>query len=127
MITFPPLARSYGGSAMPVSPIPTGYHSITPYITVRGAAKALQFYKAAFGPKDIMRFDVPHGTVAHAEIEIGDSRIMLADEMPEYGNRGPESLGGTTCGLCIFLPNVDAAFAKALAVGAKVFKPLQDQ
>jgi PhnB protein len=112
---------------MPVSPIPAGYHSITPYITVRGAAKALEFYKAAFGAKEIMRFAMPDGTVAHAEIEIGDSRVMLGDEMPAYGNRGPESLGGTAGGLCIYLPNVDAAFAKAVAAGAKVFKPVQDQ
>jgi PhnB protein len=112
---------------MPVSPIPAGYRSITPYITVRGAAKALEFYKAAFGAKEIMRFEMPGGVVAHAEIEIGDSRIMLADEMPEYGNRGPESLGGASGGLCIFLPNVDVAFAKAVAAGAKTTKPVQDQ
>src|SRR6201986_631743 len=112
---------------MPVAPIPAGYHSITPYITVRGAAKAIEFYKAAFGATEIMRFGMPDGTVAHAEIDIGGSRIMLADEMPEYGNRGPETLGGASGGLCIFLPGVDAAFAKAVAAGAKVFKPLQDQ
>ena len=112
---------------MPVSPIPTGYHSITPYITVRGAAKALEFYKAAFGAKEIMRFEMPGGVVAHAEIEIGGSRVMLADEMPDWGNRGPETLGGATGGLCVYVPNVDEAFAKAVAAGAKVFKPLTDQ
>jgi PhnB protein len=112
---------------MPVSPIPAGYHSVTPYITVRGAAKAIEFYKAAFGATEIMKFAMPDGTVAHAEVEIGGSRIMLGDEMPAYGNRGPESLGGASGGLCIYLPNVDAAFAKAVAAGAKVFRPVQDQ
>jgi PhnB protein len=112
---------------MPVSYIPTGYHTITPYITVRGAAKALEFYKQAFGATEIMRFTAPDGTVAHAEIEIGNSRVMLADEMPAFGNRGPESLGGTTCGLCVYLPDADAAFARAVAAGAKEYKPVQDQ
>lgn len=112
---------------MPVSPIPDGYHSVTPYITVRGGAKAIEFYKAAFGATEIMRFSGPDGSVAHAEIQIGNSRVMLADEMPAFGNRGPESLGGASGGLCIYLPDVDSAFAKALAAGAKVFKPLQDQ
>ena len=112
---------------MPVSFIPAGYHTITPYITVRGAAKALEWYTQALGAKEIMRFAAPDGTVAHAEIEIGGSRVMLGDEMPAFGNRGPESLGGTTGGLCIYLPDVDGAFAKAVAAGAKVFKPVQDQ
>ena len=103
------------------------YHSITPYITVRGAAKALEFYKEAFGAKEVMRFEMPGGVVAHAEIEVNGSRVMLADEMPEWGNRGPESLGGATGGLCVYVPDVDAAFAKAVAAGAKVFKLVQDQ
>jgi PhnB protein len=112
---------------MPVSYIPAGYHTITPYITVRGAAKALDFYKQAFGATEIMRFEGPDGCVAHAEIEIGGSRVMLGDEMPAFGNRGPESLGGASGGLCVYLPDVDAAFARAVAAGAKVFKPVQDQ
>ncbi|MCI0701657.1 MAG: VOC family protein [Planctomycetia bacterium] len=112
---------------MPVSAIPPGYHSVTPYITVRGAAKAIEFYKQAFGATEVMRFAMPDGTIAHAEIKIGDSVIMLCDEMPAFGNRGPETLGGASGGLMIYLPNVDAAFAQAVAAGAKVFKPLQDQ
>lgn len=112
---------------MPVSPIPAGYHTVTPYLTVRGAAKALEFYKAAFDATEVMRFAMPDGTVAHAEVEIGGSRVMLGDEQPGSSARGPETLGGTTGGLCVYLPNVDAAFAKAVAAGAKVFKPLQDQ
>lgn len=112
---------------MPVSPIPAGYHSVTPYITVRNAAKAIEFYKAAFGATEVMRFEMPGGIVAHAEIEIGGSRIMLSDEMPEWGNRGPESLGGPTGGLCVYVPDADAAFARAVAAGAAVFKPVETQ
>jgi PhnB protein len=112
---------------MPVSPIPAGYHTITPFITVRNAAKAIEFYKKALGATEVMRFEMPGGIVAHAEIEVAGSRVMLADEMPEWGNRGPESLGGATGGLCVYVPDVDAAFAKAVAAGAKVFKPVQDQ
>jgi len=112
---------------MPVSPIPDGYHSVTPYITVRGGAKALEFYKAAFGATEIMRFSGPDGSVAHAEIQIGNSRVMLGDENPAFGNHSPESLGGASGGLCVYLPDVDAAFAKAVTAGAKAFKPVQDQ
>lgn len=112
---------------MAVNHVPTGYHTVVPYITVRGAAKALDFYKAAFGATEIMRFATPDGMVAHAEIEIHGSRMMLGDEMPEFGNRGPESLGGSSGGLLIYLPNVDEAFARAVTAGAKEFKPVQDQ
>jgi PhnB protein len=112
---------------MPVSPIPAGYHTVTPYITVRGGAKAIEFYKQAFGATEVMRFEGPGGIVAHAEIEVCGSRVMLADEMPEWGNRGPETLGGASGGLCVYVPNVDEAFAKALAAGGKVFKPVMDQ
>lgn len=112
---------------MPVSHTPTGYHTVTPYITVRGAAKAIEFYKAAFGAKEIMRFAMPDGTIAHAEIEVGDSRVMLSDEMPGCGGRSPEALGGSSCGLCVYLPDVDAAFARAVAAGAKELKAVSDQ
>ncbi len=112
---------------MPVSHVPAGYHTIVPYITVRNAARAIEFYKRAFGATEIMRFAGPDGSVAHAEIEIGGSRIMLGDEMPAWGNRGPESLGGASGGLCVYLPDVDAAVAHAVAAGATVFKPVQDQ
>ena len=112
---------------MPVSPVPAGYHTVTPYITVRGGAKAIEFYKHAFGATEIMRFEGPGGSVAHAEIEVNGSRVMLGDEMPEWGNRGPESLGGASGGLCVYVPDVDAAFEKVIAAGAKVFKPVMDQ
>ena len=112
---------------MPVGHVAPGYHTVTPYITVRGGAKAIEFYKQAFGAAEVMRFEGPGGVVAHAEIEVGGSRIMLADEMPEWGNRGPDTLGGASGGLCVFVPNVDEAFARAVAAGAKVFKPVTDQ
>ena len=112
---------------MPSSHVPAGYHSVVPYITVRGAAKAIEFYKQAFGATEIMRFEGPGGSVAHAEIEIGGSRVMLGDEMPQWGNHGPESLGGISGGLCVFLPDVDASIAQAVAAGATILKPVQDQ
>ncbi len=112
---------------MPVSHVPAGYHTVVPYFTVRDGAKAIEFYKQAFGAVEVMRFSMPDGRVAHAEIEIAGSRLMLADEMPEWGNRGPQTLGGATGGLCLYLPDVDAAFARAVACGATVFKPVQDQ
>lgn len=109
------------------SHVPAGYHTVVPYITIRGAAEAIEFYKTAFGATEVMRFEGPGGTVAHAEIEVAGSRVMLSDEMPEWGNRGPQSLGGVTGGLCVFLPDVDAAVARAVAAGATVLKPVQDQ
>lgn len=112
---------------MPVSPIPAGYHSVTPYITVRNAARAVEFYTAAFGATEVLRFEMPGGAVAHAEIEIAGSRVMLADEMPEWGTRGPESLGGPTGGLCVYVADADAAVARAVAAGATVFKPVETQ
>jgi PhnB protein len=112
---------------MPVSYVAPGYHTITPYITVRGAGKALEFYKQAFGATEVMRFEMPGGIIGHAEIEVGGSKVMLADECPEWGNRGPQSLGGTSGGLCIYVPDADAAIARAVAAGATVLKPVMDQ
>ncbi|HET6576661.1 MAG TPA: VOC family protein [Fimbriiglobus sp.] len=112
---------------MTVKPIPDGYHTVTPYFTVRNAAAALEFYKKAFGAVELMRFDMPDGGVAHAEIQIGDSKVMFGDECPVMGNKSPQSLGGTTGGLCIYVANCDAMFAKALATGATVMKPMADQ
>jgi PhnB protein len=112
---------------MPVSPIPAGYHTVIPYITVRGAVKAIEFYKAAFGAEETMRFSLPDGTVCHAEIKIGDAHVMLCDEMPDWGNLGPESRGGATGGLMVYVPDVDKTFARAVAAGATVFKPVEDQ
>jgi PhnB protein len=112
---------------MPVSPIPAGYHSVTPYLIVSGAARAIEFYKKAFGAAEVLRLQSPDGKVGHAEVKIGDCHIMLADEFPEMGAKSPQSIGGTPVGLCIYLANVDAAFDKAVAAGGKVDRPVQDQ
>lgn len=112
---------------MSVSYIPDGYHTATPYLIVKGAAAAIEFYKAAFGATEMVRMTTPDGGVAHAEIRIGDSVIMLGEECPGWGAVSPQSLGGTPVGLCLYFPDVDARFAAALASGAKVDKPVQDQ
>jgi len=112
---------------MSVKPIPEGYHTLTPFMTIRNAAKAIEFYKQAFGAQQ--RGDIakdPSGKVMHAEIKIGDSIIMLSDEFPEFGSVGPES-GGTSMGLHIYVDNVDQAFDRAVKAGAKVEMPLADQ
>jgi PhnB protein len=108
-------------------PIPEGYHSVTPYLIVTGAASAIEFYKHAFGAKEVMRIPHPDGRVGHAELQIGDSRIMLADEFPEIGARSPMSLGGTPVGIQLYVDDVDAVTARALAAGAKMLRPLKDQ
>jgi len=112
---------------MAVKPIPDGYHSVTPYLIVRGAAKAIDFYKAAFGAVELFRMPGPDGKVAHAEIKIGDSPVMLADEHPQMGAVGPQAGVRPPGGLMIYIPDVDAVFAKAVAAGATVQKPLQNQ
>lgn len=112
---------------MAVKPIPDGYHSVTPYLYVQGAAAALDFYKRAFGATELFRLDGPDGKVGHAEIRIGDSPVMLADEFPGMGFRGPKSLGGVGVSLLIYVDNVDARFEQAVAAGAKVLRPVKDQ
>lgn len=112
---------------MPVNPIPDGYHSVTPYLFVKGAAAALEFYKQAFGAIELMRLADPTGKIGHAEIKIGDSPVMLADEHPEIGVLGPESIGGSATCFMIYVPDVDARFTQAIAAGAKVLRPIADQ
>jgi len=109
-----------------VNAIPKGYHSVTPYLTVNDAARALEFYKRAFGAQEVMRMDGPDGKIGHAEIKIGDSMIMLADEMPGMGARSPQSLGGTTAGVMLYVENADTVFNQALSAGAQVDMPLAD-
>lgn len=109
------------------TPIPEGYHTATPYLIVRGAAQAIEFYKNAFGARENLRVNAPGGMIGHAEIQIGNSRIMLADEFPQMGFKGPQSLGGTPTGIVLYVENADAAFAQAVAAGANVVKPMQDQ
>jgi PhnB protein len=110
-----------------VKPIPEGYHSVTPYLVVKGAAKAIDFYKKAFGAKELFRMEGPGGTVAHAELEIGDSRIMLADESPQMGYTGPEPGSRTSVGLMIYVNDVDKTAAQAIAAGIKTEREVQDQ
>jgi PhnB protein len=112
---------------MAVSFKPDGYHTATPYLVVDGAAKAIEFYKQVFGAVELMRHDGPGGKVGHAEIRIGDSILMLADEFPEMGFRGPKSLGGSAVGLMLYVADADAMFQRAVAAGAEVKKPLADQ
>lgn len=109
-----------------VKPIPQGYHSVTPYLSLSDAARAIDFYKRAFGAQEVMRMDAPGGKIGHAEIKIGDSMIMLADEMPGSGCRSPQSLGGTTAGVFLYVENVDAVFNQAVSAGAQVDTPLAD-
>jgi PhnB protein len=112
---------------MPVKPIPDGFHSITPYLYIKGAAKALDFYKQAFGAVELMRMEMPGGGIGHAEIKIGDSPIMLADEFPDMGVRSPQTLGGNGSSILIYCEDVDSRFAQAVAAGAKEVRPLKDQ
>ena len=107
-------------------PIPQGFRSVTPYLTLSDAARALDFYKRAFGAQEVMRMDGPDGKIGHAEIKIGDSIIMLADEMPGTGGRSPQSLGGTTGGVFLYVENADSIFNQAVSAGAKVEAPLGD-
>ncbi len=107
--------------------IPKGYHSVTPSLVVAGAAKAIDFYKKALGAEEVMRFPGPDGSVVHAEIRIGDSTIMLGDEMPEQGGRSPKSYGGTPVSFFVYKENVDAAWKRAVDAGAKEIMPLDNQ
>lgn len=112
---------------MAVKPIPDGYHSVTPYLIINGAASALEFYKKVFGATEMARFDAPDGKLAHAEIKIGDSMLMLSDEYGEMGFRGPQSVGGSPVGIMLYVDDADQIFNRAVAAGATVKKPLEDQ
>jgi PhnB protein len=113
--------------ARKAKPIPKGYHTATPYLIVKDAANAISFYKQAFSAEEVMRFADPTGRVGHAEVKIGDSPIMLADESPEMGYRGPQSLGGSSVSILLYVKDVDAQFNQAVAAGGKVLRPLADQ
>jgi len=112
---------------MATKPIPDGYRTATPYLILKGAAEAIEFYKRAFGASELLRMADPNGRVGHAEIRIGDSVIMLADEHPEMGHRGPRSLGGSSVSIMLYLPDVDAVFERALKAGARAQRPVQNQ
>ena len=109
-----------------VKPIPEGYHTVTPYLTVNDAGRAIEFYRKAFGAQEVVRMAGPNGKIGHAELRIGDSMIMLSDEMPGSGTRSPQSLGGTTSAVFLYVPDVDAQFKQATAAGAKADMPPAD-
>lgn len=111
---------------MSSSHVPAGYHAVTPAIVVRNAAAAIEFYKTAFGAEEINRMEGPDGSIAHAEIRIGDSVIMLGEENEQWGTRSPQSLGGVHGSLHIYVENADASFDRALKAGATVRYPLED-
>ena len=108
-------------------PIPEGYHSVTPYLICKGAAGAIEFYKKALGAKELFRMNGPGGTIGHAELLIGDSHVMLADESPDGQWRSPQSVGGTPVTMMLYVRDVDATFREALAAGAHVVRDVQDQ
>lgn len=110
-----------------VAPIPEGYHSVTPYLCIDGAAEAIEFYKKAFGATELGRFGDPGGRIAHAEIKIGDSHVMLADEFPEMNFRGPKSIGGSPIHLHLYVEDVDSIFQQAVSAGAEELRPVTDQ
>lgn len=110
-----------------VKPIPAGYNSVTPYLIVKGAARAMEFYKTAFGATELVRMAQPNGTIGHAEIRIGDSVIMLADENPTMRSLSPQTLGGTPVLIHLYVEDVDAVFNRAVAAGGAVERPLKDQ
>ena len=112
---------------MAVKAVPDGYHTLTPFLTVRDAARAIEFYEAAFGAKARGVAKGPDGKVMHAELLIGDSIIMLSDEFPEFGCLSPQSVGGSPMGLHIYLDGVDAAFDRAVKAGAEIEMPVADQ
>ena len=111
----------------PVKAIPDGHRTVTPYLTIRHGAKALDFYKKAFGATETFKLMMPDGRLGHAEIRLGDSMIMLSDEFPEFGGKAPATLGGTPVSIHLYVEDVDAFFKRALAAGAKERKPVMDQ
>jgi PhnB protein len=112
---------------MPVKAIPDGYHTVTPYLIVNDAARALEFYKKALAATELLRFPGPDGKIMHAEIQVGDSPIMLADEMPGTPYRSPKSFGGTPVSVMLYVEDVDAFFNRCIAAGGKVQRPVEDQ
>ena len=114
-------------TSMAVRPIPAGYHSVTPYLAVRDAVAAIDFYKRAFAAEEILRLVDPSGKIGHAEIRIGNSHVMLAEENADWDNLGPEALGGTSIKLCLYVEDADASAERAVAAGAELLVPVSDQ
>jgi PhnB protein len=112
---------------MAVKAQPDAYHSVTPYLIVRGGTRAIDFYKKAFGATELMRLDAPGDKIGHAEIKIGDSIVMLADENPDWDSKSPESYGGSPVHLMIYVEDVDKVFKQSLGAGATEKRPVKDQ
>jgi PhnB protein len=112
--------------AISSKPVPEGFHTVTPSLIVRGAAEAIEYYKKAFGAQELMRMAAPEGRIGHAELKIGDSIIFLADEFPNMGAKSPQTLGGTTGSLNLYVKDVDTTFQQAIAAGGKVTMPVAD-
>jgi PhnB protein len=112
---------------MAVKPIPEGYHSVTPYLIIKGAGAAIDYYKKVFGATERMRMDGPGGTIGHAELVIGGSTIMLADEHPDMGFRSPKTLGGSPVSLVLYVEDVDTVFKRAVEAGAESRRPVENQ
>jgi PhnB protein len=110
-----------------VKPVPEGYHTVTPYLVVDGANDAIDFYRRAFGATERLRMPAPEGKIGHAEIQIGDSVVMLSDPFPEMGAPAPTSAGANAFGVMLYVDNVDAVFKQAVDAGATVTKPLENQ
>jgi PhnB protein len=113
--------------ASAAKPVPEGYHSVTPYLIVKGGAEAIAFYEHAFGARELFRMKQQDGRVGHAELEIGDSRVMLADEHPDIGALSPQSIGGSPVTIHLYVADVDATVARAVAAGARITRPVADQ
>ncbi|MCA9212782.1 MAG: VOC family protein [Planctomycetales bacterium] len=112
---------------MSVKAKPDGYHTATPYLVIRGAKDAIEFYKNAFGAKELLRLENPDGSVAHAEVLIGDSPIMIGEEMKEMGYLSPKSVGGTGSSIMLYVDDADSIFAQAVAAGGQEERPVADQ
>ncbi len=112
---------------MAVKPIPDGYHTATPYLIVDGASAALAFYARAFGAKELFRMPAPNGKVGHAEMQLGSSRLMLADESPQMGAKGPKAYGGSPITVLLYVEDVDAFIKRAVEAGATIERPIADQ
>jgi PhnB protein len=110
-----------------IKPVPEGYHTATPYLIVANAAKAIEFYKQAFNATELMRMEAPGNKIGHAEIKIGDSPIMLADEYPDCNARSPQTIGGTAVSIMLYVDDVDMIVARAVAAGAGLLMPVKDQ
>lgn len=122
----PKAKTSKAGRRKRVSPIPAGYHALTPYLSIKGAAQAIEFYKKAFGAKELMRMPGAKGDIGHAEMQIGDSRLMLADEHPDIGFLGPRTRGGSAVHMNVYVKDVDAVVERAVKAGAKLTREVQD-